>query len=305
MAHLLILGGRGQVGRALAKEARARGIPLAALGRAECDITDAQPVGRALAGASVVINCAGYTAVDRAEAEEEAAYRVNALGAATVARFCAQAGIPLVHISTDYVFDGASARPYREDDAPRPLNAYGRTKLAGEEKVRASARAHLILRTSWIFSEHGQNFVTTVLQLARSEKELRIVRDQVGGSTAADDIAKAILDIAALCTSSSFAEWGTYHFAGAPPVSWYEFARAIVGEGGPPVVPIATDELSRPAPRPRNSVLDCTRIARVLGIAQPDWRAALTTVREMFHVTPEQLGKAPQPLTSHPAQCES
>lgn len=280
MARLVILGGEGQVGSVLADQARARGIPCAALGRAECDITDAGGTKRPIAGADLVVNCAAYTAVDRAEAEEDAAYRVNAEGAGSVASACAEAAIPLVHISTDYVFDGQSPRPYREDDVPRPLNAYGRSKLAGEQRVRQIHPAHIILRTSWIFSIHRQNFVTTMLRHAQSRSELRVVHDQVGEPTAAADIAKAILDIAALCTQPNFVRWGTYHFAGAPAVSWCEFARAIVGKGGPPVVPIATDEFPRSAQRPRNSVLDCSRIGRVFGIAQPDWRASLAQLRE-------------------------
>jgi dTDP-4-dehydrorhamnose reductase len=275
MTELVILGAEGQVGRALAREARLRGIPHAALGRYECDITEPDPVAGAIAGAQLVVNCAAYTAVDRAETEERAAYLVNAIGAGNVAEKCAWAGVPLIHISTDYVFDGESQRPYRETDIPRPLNAYGRSKLGGEEKVLASQSAHLILRTSWIFSDCGQNFVATILRLARTEPQLRVVDDQVGGPTGADDIAKAIMGMAARCRQPDFNAWGTYHFAGAPSVSWYEFARAIVGEDGPPIIPIPSQDFPRPARRPRNSVLDCSRIASTFGIAQPDWRASL------------------------------
>jgi dTDP-4-dehydrorhamnose reductase len=280
MNRLVILGGGGQVGRALASEARARRIRHAAMGHAECDITEVRAVERAIVGARLVVNCAAYTSVDRAEAEEDAAYRVNATAAGNVARACAAVGIPVLHISTDYVFEGESPRPYREQDMARPLNVYGRSKLAGEDLVRHSHAAHLVLRTSWIFSAHGQNFVTTMLRLARSEPELRVVHDQVGGPTAAEDIAKAILDIAAVCTEPNFVGWGTYHYAGAPPVSWCEFARAIVGESGPPVIPIASHEFPRPARRPRNSVLDCSRIRHVFGIAQPDWRLPLRQFRD-------------------------
>jgi dTDP-4-dehydrorhamnose reductase len=278
MTELVVLGGSGQLGQALAREAQARGIAHVAFGRVACDIADAGRVERAIVGARLVVNCAAYTAVDRAEAEEELAHEVNAIGAGNVARKCADAAVPLVHISTDYVFDGNSPHPYREDDVPRPLNAYGRSKLLGEERVREFHQAHVILRTSWIFSAHGQNFVTTMLRLARSESELRVIYDQVGGPTAAGDIAKAILKVATICKQPAFAGWGTYHFAGAPAVSWYEFARAIVGEGGPPVVPIAAAEFQRPARRPGNSVLDCSRIARVFGLTQPDWRTNLAVL---------------------------
>src|SRR5262249_16035496 len=157
------------------------------------------------------------------------AYRVNALGAENVALACAQAGIPLVHSSTDYVFDGTSAQPAREYDPVRPLSVYGASKLAGEEKVRKHLACHIILRTSWIFSAHGHNFVKTILRLARSQPQLRVVDDQIGGPTAAADIAQAILRVTGVCAQPSFSGWGTYHFSGAPAVSWYEFARAMVG----------------------------------------------------------------------------
>jgi dTDP-4-dehydrorhamnose reductase len=155
---------------------------------------------------------------------------------------------------------------------------YGRSKLGGEEKVRERLASHIILRTSWIFSAYGQNFVKTILRLARSQSELRVVSDQIGGPTAADDIAKAILEIVSACEQPGFADWGTYHFSGAPAVSWCEFARTIVAGRGTAVVPIATKDFPRPARRPLNSVLDCSRILDVFGIRQPDWRAALADV---------------------------
>ena len=280
MKHLLILGAQGQVGRALATEAHDRGIPHAALGHAQCDITDRAAVACAVTGSRLVVNCAAYTAVDEAEAHEEAAYRVNATGVVNVAAACAGAGIPLIHLSTDYVFDGESPRPYREDDTPRPLNAYGRTKLAGEEEVRRYLPAHIILRTSWIFSAHGQNFVRTILRLARTRRELRVVNDQFGGPTAAADIAKAILDISTAVERPGFGGWGTYHFAGAPSVSWYEFACSILGAGGPKVLPVSTKQFPRAARRPRNSVLDCSRLEQAFGITQPDWRMDLAATRD-------------------------
>ena len=276
--ELAILGAQGQVGRALAALASERNIPHRAFSLAECDITDANAVKRAIAGSSIVVNCAAYTAVDRAEADQESAWRVNVLGPQYAAEACVEAGLRLIHLSTDYVFDGESPRAAREDDPPRPLNVYGRSKLAGEEKVRERLAQHVILRTSWVFSSHGANFVTTVLRIARSQPELRIVADQIGGPTAADDVAKAILEIAHACEQPRFAAWGTYHFSGAPPVSWYEFARAIVAKRGTPVVPIATKDFPRPARRPLNSVLDCSRILQAFGIQQPDWRPALAGV---------------------------
>jgi dTDP-4-dehydrorhamnose reductase len=280
MTHLLILGAQGQVGNALAARARAAGLSFDALTRADCDITDPAAVARAVASGRCVVNCAAYTAVDRAEAEAAAAHAVNAAGAGNVAAACAQAGVPLVHLSTDYVFDGESRAPMREDDPPRPLSVYGRSKLAGEVAVRDLHRAHIVLRTSWVFSAHGQNFVKTMMRLAQAQSPLRVVDDQVGGPTAADDIAQAILDVVAIVSRPGFAGWGTYHFSGAPPVSWCAFARAILANRGVEVVPIVTADYPRPARRPMNSVLDCSRIFRVFAIEQPDWRAALGNVLE-------------------------
>jgi dTDP-4-dehydrorhamnose reductase len=280
MMQLSILGAHGQVGRALAALAGQENIPYRALARAECDITDPLAVRHAVAESRIVVNCAAYTAVDQAESDQDAAYRVNSLGVENVAAACAEAGIPLVHLSTDYVFDGESSRPAKEDDPPRPLNVYGRSKLAGEEKVRERLACHIILRTSWIFSAHGQNFVKTILRLAGSQPELRVVDDQIGGPTAAADLAPAIIRMVRACEQPGFPHWGTYHFSGAPAVSWHDFARAVVAGHGTVVVPIATKDLLTAARRPPNSVLDCNRIYRIFGIRQPDWRAALADVRE-------------------------
>jgi dTDP-4-dehydrorhamnose reductase len=278
--QMSILGAHGQVGRALAALARQKSIPYRALARAECDITDPLAVRHAVAESRIVVNCAAYTVVDQAESDQDAAYRVNSLGAENVAAACAEAGIPLVHLSTDYVFDGESSRPAKEDDPPRPVNVYGRSKLGGEEKVRERLACHIILRTSWIFSAHGQNFVKTILRLAGSQPELRVVDDQIGGPTAAADLAQAIIRMVRACERPGFPHWGTYHFSGAPPVSWYDFARAIVAGRGTVVVPVATKDFLTAARRPPNSVLDCSRILRAFGLGQPDWRAALADVRE-------------------------
>jgi len=277
MKRLLILGANGQVGAALVARARQAGIAHAGLTRIQCDITDARALKQAIAPGDVVVNCAAYTAVDSAERDAEAAQRVNALGARNVASTCTAAGAPLVHISTDYVFDGESPRAAREDDPTRPLSVYGRSKHDGEIAVRECLDRHVILRTSWIFSAHGQNFVKTMLRLASQRAELRVVDDQVGGPTAADDIAQAILRLVDAAARPAFAGWGTYHFSGTPAVSWCAFARAIVPPGVA-VQPIATADYPHPARRPLNSVLDCSRIGAVFDIAQPDWRVALRDV---------------------------
>ena len=276
---ICILGAQGQVGLELAALAGREHFQHRAFGRTECDITDVVAVERAVAGSCCVVNCAAYTAVDRAEADASAAYQVNALGAKNVAFVCAKTGVPLLHISTDYVFDGASSRPAREEDPPRPLSVYGASKLAGEEEIRTANALHIILRTSWIFSARGQNFVKTILGLAHAQPEVRVVADQIGGPTAAGDLAHAIIRLTNACQVPGFANWGTYHFSGAPPVSWYDFARAIVAEQGARVLPVRTEEFPMPARRPLNSVLDCGRILRIFGIGQPDWRVALGGIR--------------------------
>jgi dTDP-4-dehydrorhamnose reductase len=277
--QLSILGAHGQVGCALAALARKENVPHRAFGRADCDITDRLAVKRAVAGSRMVVNCAAYTAVDRAESDAHAAYRVNSLGAENIAAACAAEGIPLVHLSTDYVFAGASSRPATEDDPPQPLNVYGRSKLDGELKVRERLASHILLRTSWVFSAYGPNFVKRILHRARSQSELRVVNDQIGGPTAADDLAVAILRMADHCKEPGFRDWGTYHFSGAPPVSWYDFACAVLADFGAPVLPVATKDFPTAARRPPNSVLDCSQTLRVFGIAQPDWRSALSGVR--------------------------
>jgi dTDP-4-dehydrorhamnose reductase len=287
VSELAILGAGGQVGGALAALAQRKAMAHRALAHADCDISDALAVERAITHSRLVVNCAAYTAVDKAESDSEAAWRVNTLGAQNVAAACAQARIPLIHLSTDYVFDGVGTRPATEQDEPAPLNAYGRSKLAGEEKVRSSLAFHIILRTSWIFSARGQNFVKTILRRARSQAELRVVCDQVGGPTAADDLAAAILKIADACAQPGFRDWGTYHLCGAPPVSWYDFARAIVGDCGVAVRPITSGDFPAVARRPANSVLDCGRALRTFGLQQPDWRPALAQVRAALADAPQ------------------
>lgn len=281
--RIVILGARGQVGRELAVVAVHRGLATRALERAECDIADPGAVEGVIAATDLVVNCAAYTNVDRAEVETEAAHRTNAVGAEMVAAACARVGAVLVHLSTDYVFDGSTARPLREDDPVRPLGVYGRSKLAGEVAIRARLPRHIILRTSWVFGAHGHNFVKTMLRLAGERRELRVVADQIGGPTAASDVAEAILAIADAAEHPDFCGWGTYHFSGTPAVSWYDFARAILADRPEVVVKaISTSDYPVPARRPAYTVLDCDRIARVFGIRQPDWRTALPSILEQL-----------------------
>jgi dTDP-4-dehydrorhamnose reductase len=277
---LLVLGAGGQVGRALVARAGPRALGL---DRAGCDVTDEAAVKRAFATPmlSAAVNCAAYTAVDRAEAERERAFAVNAVGAGIVARAAARRGLPLIHLSTDYVYAGSAAGPQRENEPIAPRNVYGASKAAGDAAVAAANPAHLLLRVSWVFGVHGANFVKTMLRLGRECGELRIVADQRGGPTEARDIADAVIAIAAACRQPGFAAWGTYHFAGRPSTSWFGFARAIFACArgvAPRLVPIASADFRVAAARPLNSVLDCRRLRRVFTLARPDWRVSLARV---------------------------
>ena len=280
MMRVLVFGHTGQVARALAQQASAD-ITITCLGRDRADLTNAAACAAIIAGADadIVINAAAYTAVDRAEAEADLAHAVNAAAPAAMARACAARQIPFLHISTDYVFDGSGSTPWQVDDLTGPLGVYGQTKLAGEEAVRAAAGTHVILRTSWVFSAHGANFVKTMLRLGATRPEINVVADQHGGPTAADDIATALISIArAFHTGRGIS--GTYHFSGAPDVSWADFARAIFAHAGVDcaVQDIPTSAYPTPAARPANSRLDCSTLAHDYAITRPDWQASLTNV---------------------------
>ena len=270
--RLFVTGSRGQLGRALERAAAARGDAFAGADLPELDITDATAVERAVAVArpDAIVNCAAFTAVDAAEAEEDAALAVNGTAVAHLARAADAAEAVLVQLSTDYVFDGTGGTPYREGDPVNPLSAYGRTKLAGE-RAAAAARSRLVVRTAWLFGE-GANFVGAIRrQLDAGVEELRVVSDQVGCPTYAEDLAGAILgllDAGAL---------GTVHAVNAGSTTWFEFAREIVRRLGSSarVLPISTAEARRPAPRPMHSVLDTSRLVAILGRPLPPWQDAL------------------------------
>ena len=278
---LLVFGRTGQVARELARLA-----PDATfLGRAEADLSVPGRCDAAIRAAtpSAVINAAAWTAVDAAEAEEDAARQVNGHAPGEMARACAAQGIPFIHISTDYVFDGSGSAPWKPDDATAPLGAYGRSKLVGETEVAAAGGTHVILRTSWVFSSHGSNFVRTMLRLGAERGSLNVVEDQVGGPTAAADIAAACL--ALVESLGAGGPSGIQHFAGAPDVSWAGFAREIFARAGLDcaVTGIPSSAYPTPAARPGNSRMDCTALERDHGIARPDWRAALERVLIALH----------------------
>jgi dTDP-4-dehydrorhamnose reductase len=281
----LIFGATGQVARELALAAPGRGFAVTALDRQAADLADPAACARAVqeAAADVVINAAAYTAVDKAEDEPALAHTVNGAAPGAMAEAAAAKGVPFLHVSTDYVFDGRPGRAWREDDPVGPLGAYGASKLAGEAAVAVAGPDHVILRTAWVFSSHGNNFVRTMLRVGQGRPEMRVVGDQRGGPTAARDIAAALLTIAAAWGAGRGAP-GVFHFAGAPATTWADFAEAIFARSGwaePPAVSrIATADWPTKAVRPANSVLDCGRIRAAYGIEQPDWRRALDDVLE-------------------------
>jgi dTDP-4-dehydrorhamnose reductase len=282
---ILVAGKTGQLARCLAHEAGRRGTPLVALGRPELDLTQPDLLARAVAAHAprAIVNAAAYTAVDKAEAEPPLAMAVNRDGAGALAAAAARLKVPFVHLSTDYVFDGRKGAPYVEEDAPSPLGAYGRSKREGEAAVRAACPAGVILRTSWVYSPFGQNFVSTMLRLAATREQVQVVDDQHGAPTAAFDLAGAILDLAERLTAAPRGRdrGGIYHLAAEGETTWHGFAAAIFagwaarGHRVPILEPIATAQYPTAARRPQNSRLDCSKIARVFGLRLPPWRSSL------------------------------
>ena len=275
---ILIFGAGGQLGLELQRSAAQRAVPFAALSRAEVDITDADAISRALRETrpTLVVNAAAYTKVDLAEIEIDAARLGNEIGPGVIAAACASRQTPLIHISTDYVFDGEKPGAYVESDAIAPLGVYGRTKAAGEAAVRAAAARHIILRTSWVYGEFGNNFLKAILRLAQDRDELRIVADQRGCPTSTRDIADAILRIAPKLDDETDL-YGTYHFAGTGATSWHGFASRIIEAQTqitgrhPRVTEITTADYPTVARRPANSVLDCSLFERTFGFRAHDW----------------------------------
>jgi dTDP-4-dehydrorhamnose reductase len=279
MSRVLVVGRRGQVARALADAGWPEGISLSCYGRDEIDLAEPSSVARAITrrAPDLVVNAAAYTAVDLAESEKEAAFTINRDGPAALAEACADLGVPLVHLSTDYVFDGSKTGAYVEDDPVNPLCVYGASKEAGEQAVRQRLAAHVILRTAWVYAPEGANFVRTMLRLARERSEIRVVDDQHGCPTAASEIARAIVAASARLLAGSGA-FGTFHFCGAGATTWHGFAQAIfeLSEGPKPnLVAIPTSEYPTPARRPANSVLDGAKFRRLYGVAGRPWRDSL------------------------------
>ncbi len=289
--RILLTGKDGQVGYELQRALAPLGHILA-LGRRELDLADPNAIRAAIQrlAPELIVNAAAYTAVDHAEKEPELARTINTEAPAILAEEAKRIGAAVLHYSTDYVFDGAKAEPYTEEDATNPLGVYGATKLAGEQAIAATGVPHLILRTSWVYATRGRNFLLTILRLAAEREQLRIVNDQTGAPTSAPARADATARIIAKWQFSSLRQLsGTYHLSAGGHTTWCEFARAILAEPGAralqprpiiarEVVSIRTDEYPTPARRPRYSVLDNSRLARAFGIVLPDWRTQLRDV---------------------------
>jgi dTDP-4-dehydrorhamnose reductase len=284
--RLLIAGAQGQLARAMIELApSAADVTAFAVGRPALDLTAPASVLSALADfkPDVIVNAAAYTAVDKAESEPDAAMALNVDGPRRLAEAAERMGAVLIHVSTDYVYDGTKATPYVEDDPTAPLGAYGRSKLAGEDAVRSAVRRHVILRTAWVHSPFGGNFVKTMLRLAGERPEVRVVDDQIGSPTYAPHLAEAILAIARIAVEEPERPvWGTYHAAGTGYVSWCGLAREVMrvsaARGGPSanVVPITTADYPTPAKRPANSRLECSKLSETFGVTLPDWQIGVS-----------------------------
>ena len=284
---VLVTGARGQLGAAVCAQLAEAGQGYVGLGSAELDIGDGAAVASAVASGSytAIINCAAYTAVDKAESEPETAYRVNRDGAGNLAVAAQQTGLPLLHVSTDYVFDGSKPGGYQPGDATNPLGVYGASKLAGEQAIAASGCRYLIVRTAWVFGEHGNNFVKTMLRLGAEREQLGVVADQIGSPTYTGDLAAVLIGAAQKMAASWSAELDNqlFHYGGTPSCSWHQFAEAIFTEAvaagvltkAPLVNAITTTDYPTPAQRPACSILPYQPLTQLLGLVEPQWRRGL------------------------------
>lgn len=283
--RILVTGQSGQIVTALAKLGARESVDIVTCGRPQLDLADISTLGPALEAANpdIVINAAAYTAVDKAESEADLAHTINATGAGELARLCATKSIPILQVSTDYVFAGDKAEPYVETDPVAPLGVYGQSKLAGELAVARENPRHVIVRTAWVYSETGHNFLKTMVRLGLERDHLRVVADQWGSPTHADNIAVGLIAIAKRLIEGDEtpSPYGVFHMVSAGYTSWHGFAEAIFqaleGETGkrPSLDAITTQDYPTPAPRPTNSRLDCTKIREIYGVALPDWQSPI------------------------------
>lgn len=292
MKRMLVLGGTGQVGYELQRSLSTLGEVLAPTQNDISLMLSADELEGKLTALrpDIVINAAAYTAVDQAETEKEKAYQINAVAPGLLASYCEKQQIPLIHFSTDYVFDGSKNQPWKETDTPNPKNVYGQTKLAGENTIRATRASHLILRTSWVYGARGKNFFNTMKRLAAEKSSLSIVNDQLGAPTWSRHLGDAVAQLIAMAGKQGPGFWqthsGTYHLTNAGETSWYGFAQAIfdemqsAGHPAPEVEPISSVDYPVPAPRPAYSVLDCRLLEERFTIRLPDWRQTLSYVMQ-------------------------
>lgn len=293
---ILLIGKNGQLGseiHGLIEDSKFSGI---AVDYPEFDITDPALIHTWIDGKNpdLVINAAGFTDVDKAETSEDLVCAVNSKGPAMLAEACSKRSIPLIHISTDYVFDGRKGAPYLEDDAVNPLNVYGKSKREGEIGIRSVLKKHIIIRTAWLYGLHGRNFVKTMLKLAAEKEKITVVDDQYGCPTSSADLAEAVLAIAGRILSGERESWGIYHYAGKGSTTWYEFAVEIFKQAAnytkqklPAVYPVPAAQYGRTAPRPENTTLDCTKIADQFGIETRCWKEGLAKMMgQLFNREP-------------------
>ncbi|MFZ0219865.1 MAG: dTDP-4-dehydrorhamnose reductase [Candidatus Aquirickettsiella sp.] len=283
---LLLTGAYGQVGYEIVDSAVNYNIELYSFTHRQLNITEFKQLKQAISTIkpNYIVNAAAYTAVDRAEKESELAFAVNASGVKHLAKIAQEYDIPILHISTDYIFDGQKKTPYAEKDRANPLSIYGQSKLRGENFLRETWYKHIILRVSWVFGTYGNNFVKNIIRLANEQTELRVIADQKGAPTYAQDVAQTLLKIIGYLHKGQLA-WGTYHYTGTPTISWYEFAKKIVDEAKHrhkfilrEIIPISALEYPNSAFRPSNSELDCNKIAEVFKIKQNGWSESLRKV---------------------------
>ncbi|MBW1892782.1 MAG: dTDP-4-dehydrorhamnose reductase [Deltaproteobacteria bacterium] len=289
---VIVTGCNGQVGKELCKKSKEYDLEIISLDLPDFDITDMEAVDEIISKSNIsaVINAAAYTAVDKAESEPDIAFNVNQKGPAYLAASCRKQKIPLIHISTDYVFDGSKIDAYIETDPVSPVGVYGKSKAAGEADVRKILAEHVILRTAWLCSEHGNNFVKTMIRLGQERNEIGVVADQYGCPTFANDIAEALLDIVGKIAIKNDIAWGTYHYCGKGVTTWYGFAKEILELAGEytglkvrNIVPLTTKEYPTPAKRPANSALDCTLLKNNFNIFPKPWQNSLDDlVKRLF-----------------------
>ena len=284
---VLVTGSGGQVGREIVKLTKSFKIQVIGLGHAELDVTDLVSISNALSThmPDLLVNTAAYTDVEKAESEMELAYDVNQWGAAKIAEICFDRRIPLIHLSTDYVFDGKKKQPYTEWDTENPINTYGRSKYEGEQAVRSILNQHLILRTSWVFGVHGQNFVKTMLRLQKDGDPLHLISDTYGCPSDAADIAMVIMQLAYQVNKNKRIQWGTYHYCGDHSTNWYSFAEEIfkkvsevTGQPLPKILPISAEHYPSALKRPINTALSCQKIGETFDIKPCQWKKGVHEV---------------------------